>query len=205
VPDVQRLMGVLVFNSPTAPREAVPLSRRRWVNRAAQVLLVLEAGLFFVVLTRGGLTRYAQANPAATDPQPALYGVWQVEEFTTPSGSSAPLFTAKLTSEMHIGPGDDRWMEVIIGSASAAAIRLRNGVLDSVGLKVDASKNALSIRDSDDESWKCDFIYRQTGDRELALDGRVNGSAVAIKLYRVDSAKSILVTRGFRWINEYPF
>ena len=58
-------------------------------------------------------------------------------------------------------------------------------------------KNTVLIGDDADEDWKCDFVYQQTGDRQLTLEGHINGNAATIKLHRVDSSKWILVTRGF--------
>ena len=204
-PDIQRLMNVLVLNRPAAPRETVQLSSRRWVNLAAQIFLTVAAVLLLAVLTRESVKRYANANPPATAPQPALYGAWQVDEFTTSTSPPAPLFTAKLASDMHIGPGDERWTELIIESGSGAVIRLTSGFPDYVTLKVDEGKNTLSITDDADPAWKCDFAYQRTGDRQLTLDGRINGNPAVIKLYRIDMRKSVLVTRGFHWINEHPF
>lgn len=203
-PEIRRLMNVFIFNRRAAPREAVPLSNRRWVNRSAEVFLGLASIFWLSKFTYGSLTRYAPENHPATAPRPALYGVWQVEEFATAGNPSAPLFTAKLASDLRIGPGDDRWMELIVDSTNAG-IRLSNGVLAYVTLKSDMNKNTVLIGDDADEDWKCDFVYQQTGDRQLTLEGHINGNAATIKLHRVDSSKSILVTRGFHWINEDVF
>jgi uncharacterized membrane protein YphA (DoxX/SURF4 family) len=203
-PEMRRLMNVFIFNRPAAPREQVPLSNRRWVNRSAQIFLVLAAIFWLSKFTHESLTRYASENHPVTAPRPALYGIWQVEEFAAARNSSAPLFTAKLASELRIGPGDDRWMELIVDSAHAG-IRLSNGVLAYVTLKLDMNKNTVLIGDDADEDWKCDFVYQQTGDRQLTLEGHINGNAATIKLRRVDRSKWILVTRGFHWINEDVF
>lgn len=203
-PETRRLMNVFVFNRLAAPRGTVPLSSQRWVGRTAQLFLAFAAVFLLSILTHESLTRYARQNPPETTPRPALYGLWQVDQFNTSASSFSPLFTAKLASDMRIGPGDDQWVEVIVDSGPAADIRLGNGVLDSVTVKLDTSKNTLLIGDNADENWHCDFVYQLTRDGQLTFQGRINGSAATIKLHRVDHS-SILVTRGFHWINEHVF
>lgn len=94
---------------------------------------------------------------------------------------------------------------MIVEDAGAATIRLTNGLLDVVTLKLDEPKNAAVIGDDADPSWKCEFVCRRTDGQQLSLEGRINGNAVSMKLHRADRPKSILVTRGFHWINEHPF
>lgn len=111
--EAKRLMNVLVLNRPAAAREPVPLSNRRWVNRGAVILSGVIGIVLLVTLTKFSLKRYVRENPPAPAPRPALYGVWSVDEFSlspnTPGSSAAgSLFTAKLASDMDIGPGEDR-------------------------------------------------------------------------------------------------
>lgn len=204
-PETQQLLNVLVFNRPAVPRERTPLSSRRWVNQSA---VILSAGLgvvFLGLLTRDSINRYREENPTAVASRPALYGVWTVDEFAVSPNTAGHLFTAKLTSDMNIGPGEDRWSELIIEKSDSADIRLSNGLMDVVTLKLDAMKNQAAIGDDGDPNWKCDFSYQRTAESQLTLKGRINGNAVSMKLHRVDSGKSNLVSRGFHWINEHPY
>jgi uncharacterized membrane protein YphA (DoxX/SURF4 family) len=202
-PEARRLANVLVLNRAAAPREIRPLSSHLWVNRAAQILMTAVAVLLLSVLTHESFKRYAAENSPNAGTQPALYGVWSVDEFAVSPHATSPLFTAFLISDLRISPGDERWTELIIDNDPLAGIRLNNGVIDSVRLKLDAGKSTVSIDDPADASWKCDFVYQRTGD-QLALQGQINGNAVAMKLHRANW-KGNLVTRGFHWINERPF
>jgi uncharacterized membrane protein YphA (DoxX/SURF4 family) len=203
-PEGQRFMDFFVLNRTAAPREPAPLSNRRWVNRTALLAPIVLALVWIYGLTAVVLKRYATENPPASA-RPALYGVWGVDEFSVSPRAAGPLFTKKLASEMNIRAGADRWTELIIDDGGNAGLRLSNGLLDWVTLKVDTNRKAVLIDDGDDPNWKCDFAYQRDLDGQLALQGQINGNAVSIKLHRTDMSKSLLVSRGFHWINEHPF
>ena len=40
---------------------------------------------------------------------------------------------------------------------------------------------------------------------QLVLDGTMDGHTIQMRLKLVDRSKLTLVSRGFHWINEYPF
>ena len=205
VPDVERLLSVLVLNRPALPRESTPLSARRWVNQTTVILSTVLGLMFLALLTKDSVKRYREENPPASASRPALYGVWTVDEFAVSSDASRPLFTTKLASDLSLHPGEDRWSELIVQRSDAAQIRLLNGVLDAVTLKLDETRNRASISDPADPNWKCDFAYQPTGDQRLTMQGQINGDPVSMKLHRIDRPNSILMSRGFHWINERPF
>jgi len=39
----------------------------------------------------------------------------------------------------------------------------------------------------------------------IALDGNLDGKQVHAKLHHIPEPRFLLNTRGFHWINEYPF
>jgi hypothetical protein len=48
------------------------------------------------------------------------------------------------------------------------------------------------------------FRYREVEPGVLRLEGAFEGSATTVVLRRVEGG-SLLMERGFRWVNEYPF
>jgi hypothetical protein len=206
-PETQRLTNVFILNRPAAPRVSVPLSNRRWINQGALILSALVGIVCLPMLTHFSLQRYARQNPPATERSP-LYGVWVVDDFNV-SGNAAgnparSFLTPKLVSDMNVAPGQDRWTEMIFETPGSAVVLLGNGTLDYVTLALDPQKQTASIGDDSDPSWKCDFAYQRTGS-QMGLQGNINGNPVTLKLRRLDDSKMILTTRGFHWINEYPF
>jgi hypothetical protein len=201
VPDMQRLLDVLVLNRTPAPRTFRPLSNQSWINRAALILPVLVGVLWLSMLAHFSLKRYAAENPSAFAQSP-LYGVWIVDDFSV-TGIPRPLLTDKLARDMNIGSSDG-WTELIFDPPGVLLIHFSSGVLDYTKLTIDEVKNTMSVSDEDDVNWKSDFAYQRAGDR-LNLRGYINGNAVALKLHRLDLANNRLTSRGFHWINEFPF
>jgi hypothetical protein len=93
---------------------------------------------------------------------------------------------------------------MIFEMPSSAVVLLGDGTLDYVTLALDAQRQTAAIGDTADPAWKCDFVYQRTGS-QLGLQGSINGNTVTLKLHRLDDSKMRLTTRGFHWINEYPF
>jgi hypothetical protein len=203
LPDAERLLNVLILNRPVAPRASVPLSSRRWINQGALVLSALLGVALLASLTHFSLQRYAMENPPVAARSP-LYGVWTVDQFTLSGKPSRPLFTDKLAADMNIAPGEDRWTELIIDTPQGSAIGLSNGALDYVTLSLDTAKDTLSVGDGSDPNWKCSFAYQRIGNQRLDLEGAINGNSVSLKLHR-SHQPGLLMSRGFHWINEFPF
>jgi len=55
-----------------------------------------------------------------------------------------------------------------------------------------------------DTSNATSFTYRRDGDY-LLLNGKMGNDTVFIKLKRFDEKNFRLMSRGFHWINEYPY
>jgi uncharacterized membrane protein YphA (DoxX/SURF4 family) len=203
LPDAQRLLNVLVLNRTAAPRASVPLSSRRWINQGALILSALLGVALLASLTHFSLQRYAVENPTAAARSP-LYGVWTVDEFVSSATPVRPFFTDKLAAGMNIVPGEDRWTELIIDTPRGSAIGLSNGALDYVTMSLDTANATLSVGDPSDPNWKCNFVYQRAGKEHLNLEGAINGNSVSLKLHR-SNLSSRLTSRGFHWINEFPF
>lgn len=50
-----------------------------------------------------------------------------------------------------------------------------------------------------------DFSYHIPDSTVLNLHGKLNNDTVNISLQKIDHTKFRLVSRGFNWINEYPY
>ncbi|HEX4385496.1 MAG TPA: hypothetical protein VH083_21195 [Myxococcales bacterium] len=47
--------------------------------------------------------------------------------------------------------------------------------------------------------------YRVIDGQHLALTGKLGGEAASMTLRKLSDDKAPLLTRGFHWINEYPY
>jgi hypothetical protein len=204
IQEVPRLLNVFVFNRPTAPMVHVPLSSRPWVSGTALLSQAVVGFLLISSLTFFSFRSYEQREAEQAAPVP-LYGVWSVDWFTIDGNSTGSLFTPKLLQDFEIAAGKDRWERLIFQSPELALIQLSNGDLERVVPKVDLKNHFLSFTRSDDATWHCIFSLQKPDEQQLRLQGTVNGLAVTAELHREDQTRFILVTRGFHWIQEYPY
>jgi hypothetical protein len=65
--------------------------------------------------------------------------------------------------------------------------------------------NTLRLNKGDDKNWKAEFSLTRASQDQLILDGDMDNHKVHMRLELVDRSKFSLVSRGFRWIQEYPF
>lgn len=72
-------------------------------------------------------------------------------------------------------------------------------------LKLDQSKKSFTLTKRADPNWKADFYYRDGEKDVLLLEGELDSHKVSAKLHRVNESEVLLTSRGFHWINEYPF
>jgi hypothetical protein len=70
---------------------------------------------------------------------------------------------------------------------------------------VDPKGHTLALTDGKNKNWKAKFVFERPGPAQLTLDGSLDGHPVRMELRRLDQAKFLFASRGFHWIQEYPF
>jgi hypothetical protein len=94
-----------------------------------------------------------------------------------------------------------RWHKIYF-SERGAAVRPMDGLLVRFVAKVDPAQRTIAIKLQDDEVWR--YTLPTDGERAtLVLDGTFGGKPVHAELRR--ESDPLLVTRGFHWVQEYPF
>ena len=71
---------------------------------------------------------------------------------------------------------------------------------------MDPTRSTLWL--SNDEEWSRDpdvVTYASPDAAHVVLDGRVDGAPLVVRLKRIEPSQSLLVSRGFHWIQEFPF
>jgi hypothetical protein len=197
-PDLPRLAQLLVLNRATAATPAVPLSERGWINRGAP-MLVSVLGAFMAFGTFFWAWKEFGKRQAELSVRPPYYGVWVFNEFTAAGGS---LFTAKLTEEIGLRPGEERWKSLSFERPMSIIIQCANDALESVNLALDTNTNRAVLTDDDDPKWKAQLTLENWGPQSLAIHGNVNGSEIKGKLHRMDESQFRLISTGFHFINE---
>jgi hypothetical protein len=93
---------------------------------------------------------------------------------------------------MHIAPGDDRWVRLVVDAPGEAAIQLRNGEVDYIAFNLDNAATTADLSDGGDPDWKGKLTLQQPQPNLLNLTGIVNGVVVSAKLHRMDESQFLL-------------
>ncbi len=70
---------------------------------------------------------------------------------------------------------------------------------------IDEKATTLLLTDGSDKNWKASFTYARPAADRLSLDGSIAGKKASLQLRRMDETKLQLITRGFHWIQDYPY
>jgi hypothetical protein len=187
LPDVRRLLNLLVLNrqvEPAAVRPPRPRFRRAIL--AVQAVLVAAFSGYLLHQSYDASKQYGNLSE-----RPSLYGVWTVEELASDGTDRPPLLSDA-----------SRWRRFIIDYSGSLDIQLMDGSQTYYGLAL--GKRRLALKKNDDHSWHPTFAYQQTQPGIVALAGTMDGHSMRIRLRREDDTYR-LVSRGFHWINERPF
>ena len=188
LPDLGRLANVLVLNRPAAAVELRPQLSGRWrrwapLARAAFVLLLLVPALMQARTYRQTLAKHSP-----------FYGIWNVEEFAVDDQPRPAL------------SGDTaRWRRVVFDSPNSFAVQLMTDARQRFVLKLDESKHTMSLSRRDDPKKTFVMAYSVPTPGAMTLDGQLDGKRLRARLQRAETPSFLLTTRGFHWINEYPF
>jgi hypothetical protein len=90
------------------------------------------------------------------------------------------------------------WHRVVIESPDWVSIRMRDGRVVSQAAEYDVAKQVITFNKNSAFRWS-----RQDGDR-LVLSTTWEGKEISIRMRRIDEAL-LLRTRGFHWVQEYPY
>jgi hypothetical protein len=190
-PDGRRLFNVLVLNRPAAPSSEPPLAEspraRRWLLAAQLVFATYIFGIF-VQSSVQSWTRYG--GGAA---KPALYGIWDIEAMWIDGVERAALVTDY-----------DRWRRVVIQTDAFVAFQRMDESFAFYGAKVDDGKKTIALTRG--PSMSVDEVAFERPDAEhIIFAGTIDGRRLRMAARRVDHTKMLLLTRGFNWVQEYPF
>ena len=189
-PHVPRLVNLFLLNRPTVPIELRPFPAQRvWVRRtalAAKILIVLFYAVVPIVMSYQAAGSYGVLAP-----RHALAGSYRVTAFTrTRAPEGAPVDDATA-----------RWTRLgVDGLGEALMVQRADGTTLRAPLTIDAGRGVWTFQAP--EYGAVRLAYRVAAGGVVTLDGTIGTGPVEIVLTPQDS---LLLGRGFHWINEYPF
>jgi hypothetical protein len=192
LPDLKRLGNFLVLNRAVEPAPIVPLFRSVWLHRSSLAIAALFA--FYTV----GYSLYENAQMKArffdAAQQSPLRGIWSVDELKVDSVERPPLVT-----------DESRWRRVVFDYQRTVVVQLMSDARQRYRLELDAEGKRLTMTKRDDPDWKAVLTYDRTAPDELILDGTLEGRKIHATLHKADESRFQLTSRGFHWINEFPY
>ncbi len=70
---------------------------------------------------------------------------------------------------------------------------------------INARDKTIVLTKSSDKKWKANFTYQRPAPNQLILDGQMDNHKIHMQLQLFDRKNFRLITRGFHWIQEYPY
>jgi hypothetical protein len=98
-----------------------------------------------------------------------------------------------------------RWRRAIFDFPTRVTFQRIDDSFSGHGVTIDVKNKTLVLGDDKDKNWKANFTFDRPVPDQVTLDGTMDGHAVHLQLRLVDRNKFVLVSRGFHWIQEYPY
>lgn len=190
IPDLGRLANMFILNRRVEPVEFPPLFKKVWLNQAVKVLGIV----FILYLSSKYLYSSYQTTKAIGDlsAKSPLYGIWLVDEF-------------QVDGQIRLNTDETRWKRVVFDTVGRTIIFLSSDSKQYFLVEPNIEKKTLTFRKGYDPKWQADFLFERLNPKQAKLEGKLDGHKTQIKLQKVDESKFPLNSRGFHWVNEYPF
>ncbi|HEV2314324.1 MAG TPA: hypothetical protein VGR94_03385 [Candidatus Acidoferrales bacterium] len=193
-PDLPRLANLFFRNRAAGPSTQPQLFRTRRANRGALAAQIIFGIYLLGMLTYSGLgARYVYGDRA---PKPKLYGIWDVSQMSIDGKVRSPLLNDY-----------GRWRRVIFEAPDNSFLLFQH-MDDSFGgylASINSQNKTITLAKSSDKKWKALFTYQRPTQDQLILDGEMDNHKIHIQLQLFDTKKFRLISRGFHWIQEYPY
>jgi hypothetical protein len=184
-PQLRRLANVLVLERPSEPVSQPQLFATPRANRIAAAVQVLLGIWVLVGCVQVGWQAWHEYGGGRA--KPPLYGIWSVTEFTLDGKLLPPLTT-----------DENRWQRLVFDEPEVVTYQRMDGELVTAPAQVDSQTITLPELDAT-------FGFSQPELDLLHLDGRLGDQPVTMALERVDLNSFTLRSRGFHWVQEYPY
>jgi hypothetical protein len=189
LPDLRCLVNLFVRGRGGTLCQDPPLfERKRWNQVALALQLLLAAVFLFTSLMEGWKNRQVYTT------RPPHYGMWSVEEYTLDGQPHPPLLT-----------DGDRWRRVFLEYEGFLALQPMRGPRRTYLLTLDDKQRTFTLNKRENKELVAVLSFDDSKADVLLLTGKFDGHALAVKLVKENPENFLLNSRGFHWINEYPF
>ena len=189
--DGRRFFNFFVLNQPVPPADLTPIFKEkgwkitRWVVKG-------------LVIAGVGWLGYEQIdfNHKVDDaiPKPHLYGTYTVEIFNRNNVTRVPATTDSL-----------RWQKLGIYNNGRTVITKMNDMVVNCSFSDDTVQRVLFIHPNNSQRRDNKLTYVVVDSNTLDLQGNYENDYLYMRLKRKKDNTSMLMNRGFHWVNERPY
>ncbi|MCC5908660.1 MAG: hypothetical protein JJU13_20755 [Balneolaceae bacterium] len=187
-PDGKRLLNVFLLNRQTPTAEIQQVFSEKKHIYGVLIFKVIFVASIVIPQTINTWNWYKQMeNRPETVP---LYGIWEVEEFILNGETVSPILT-----------DDRRWRYLIFEHPGRATLIRINEERIHYNVQVDSIDQTIAMNLQNESKF---FSFEETGNR-LKLNGEAQDDSISVQLTKFDTNNFRLLSRGFNWINEFPY
>ena len=125
--------------------------------------------------------------------KPELFGLYEVTNFVSNQDTIPPLLSHRT-----------RWRYIFIDRPTSIQVSRMNKSRYGLESKIDTIKNKIKLTEYNDSTLVYNLNFQKT-DSTLILSGIFRKDTIFCATKRLDKKDFRLTSRGFNWINEYPY
>jgi hypothetical protein len=191
-PEAKRLVNVLVLNRAADPSPIPPLALTRRRLRAVVIAQLVFAAYIVGMNLKGSVEAWTLYGGGA--PKSPLYGVWNVTYLSIDG-----IERAALVSDY------DRWRRLVFDVPARMWFQRMDDTFAGFNSKIDMTSKSIALSKSNDQKWAATLRFDRVGDDRMTLAGEMDGRKIQMRLELFPRERFLLVSRGFNWVQEYPF
>jgi len=190
--DGKRILNFLIFNKAVVAKKIAPYFKKKGLRIGGLVFKYVF--IIFIFYSHISGAYEGQRKWGKKAPKPALYGIYEVEEFVWNNDTLPPLKTDSI-----------RWDKLVVDKYSTVVYhmdgkkRYYKNITDTLTNKLFLS----SYRDDSSKNYH-DLLYTSK-DSLFYLNGCKGLDSLRIKFSIKKREDFLLLNRGFHWVNDYPF
>jgi hypothetical protein len=133
--------------------------------------------------------------------QPAFYSSYEVDEFLVDGQLVPPILTDN-TRWRYFGLHRSTGRR---GATDALGIRMMDRSARGAWFVLSSDEKTITLNDRGSANVPKTMTVELPDDQHLTLSGTASGKKIEVKLHKLKREDSVLLNRGFHWINELPF
>ncbi|MEM8483899.1 MAG: hypothetical protein AAF564_00035 [Bacteroidota bacterium] len=187
-PNVSRLYKFFITNEPVEVEKIQPFSIDTNLSMGLTMLRGVALLTVFAV-TVGGVINVSKRTAAAKfETDAVLEGLYETIEFNA-SSDAYPL----------------RWTRLKVMKHGSAVVSTADGSDEEVSFNPDTTNKTIAVYAFADSLMSSTLMYEELNDSTLFISGLYKQDSIEVKLRAQAQKNSLLMERGFHWINEQPF